>query len=602
MRIFGLDIQRAAALKPVSVKPLVDDSQAYNPEGLPFDPGRPLPPYTDSREPIVWAPPVGYNLLYQGSKKPGARVETLRAFADTCYPIRIVIEQLKREMRGLAVDIVAPEGEEDTSQHDELRAWLKHPDGDLLWTDWLNAVLEDVLVIGAVALGRLRTLDGSPAGLRPIDAANIVPVVNAHGRVPSSPARAYMQVLYGLPYLEYSRDQLIYRPFNVRTSSPFGFSPVEQTLLLCTLSVYSTLYHINVHTESTVPAGFLECPAAWSEGKIKDFEQYLNILMADDPTRKHKLIPVAAGTKYTKARDEIVYDPAFDEMIGRMFAWALGVAATPIVHQSSLGKGSEGLSQEALAAGLKPYQDFVEELLDDYVQNATIGKTVRLEPMPLGFGATDYEFEFVEQREEDRTLQLTEDTESVKLGLRTINEIRTARGEAPYGDEYPEADQPLVLTGTGFVPLAQPEPQPVPAALAANSGVGGEEGDAEAQDSGQGGEAAAGGQGDTGKAMRSDLRKWQRKAAADARRGRAARPFTSSAIPPWLKWRIEQGLAAGDVAKTFATATKVKPVGVSTDPAAAALVSDGVALWDHLLRRMFDYYVSKAVKEAQHGS
>ena len=75
---------------------------ANNPERLPFDPGIPLTPMTSEGEPIQWPPAIGWNLVYDPNKKFGIPAYMLRAFAENCPPVRIVISQLIGEARLVA--------------------------------------------------------------------------------------------------------------------------------------------------------------------------------------------------------------------------------------------------------------------------------------------------------------------------------------------------------------------------------------------------------------------------------------------------------------------------------------------------------------------
>ena len=577
---------------------LLTTQQQINPEGLLFDPGTPIPPTTTGITPISWAPPIGYNLTYSPDKRAGARHETLRTFADTCVPLRVVIEQLKREMIGLAVDIMPIDDTGDApdtdARREELRAWLHQPDGELSWQQWLNAVMEDLLVIGTPALARMRSEGGDPLGLRPINAENIAPIPTATGRMPYAPAAAYYQTLYGLPYREYTRDELIYKPFNYRTFTPFGFGPVEQTLMTAVQVLNANIFENNSYTESNIPPGLVQLPEGMGVQQIKEWQAYFDALMTGNQGELQRMKFVPFGSKYEPLKQRLPFQYEMWEFFTRIFAWALGVAATPVAKTSSLGKGSEGLSQEALAAGVKPMQAYIEAILDEYLDNADRGLTVTGESFPMGFGESRYTVEWIEQREENRAQQLAEDTQLVDRAVLTINEVRINRGVEPF--DVPEADMPMVKTATGYVALkglSEPKPAPVPFGVSPG-GPGVPAPGEEPKPGEKGSEQEA-----PDNTARADVARWRRKAKADQRAGRDPRPFVSSSIPPATRHWIERNIAAGDVTRAFQQPDKASMPRALDSVYGMAVAATGKVLWDGLLRKAVKHYLPQAIADAK---
>ncbi|MDD2857780.1 MAG: hypothetical protein PHU75_03810 [Candidatus Nanopelagicales bacterium] len=573
---------------------MAESERAVNLDAAPFTPSAPLAPTTTGVDPIVWAPGPGYNLTYTADKKDGTRNDVLRSFAENCPPIRVVIEQLKREMRGMAVDIVpldAKAQDADTPEQRELRQWLRRPDGRLSWGAWVNALIEDLVVIGAPAVARLRDVGGRPRGLRLIDSANIVPIVMADGCEPAPPAAAYYQVLHGQPYREYTTDELIYRPFNARTWTPYGYGPVEQTLLYCALALNRTLWYTQSYTEGTTPPGWGTLPKEWTAAQIAEFQKLMDAMMAGNGPNRQHIQYVPEGFTFIRGAEGSPWTYEFDEFLMRVFSWAIGVAPTPVVKNSTLGQGTEGLSQEALAAGVMPLQYYLEEILDDYVQNADSGLTVAGESIPMGLGASGYEFCFVDQREENKAQRLTEDDLLVKLGARTINEVRVSRGEDKLDE--PAADLPLVMTGTGYVLLSDvlKEPAPTPPALLPFTGQVNNSAEEPAEEPteepvGEPSEPSA----------KSDLAKWQRKVA---KAGGKARPFVSAAIPEWRRYQVETALKAGAGTRAFGKPASVP--GVTASPRAAAVAAEGAHLWEGLMKSWIAHYAAEAVAAVAEG-
>ncbi|MCJ7676750.1 MAG: hypothetical protein MUO35_03395 [Anaerolineales bacterium] len=602
---FSIESSRARKEMPdaIQVKPLSEEqARLINPEGARFTPGMPLPATSAGIEPIIFPPPIGTNLTYGDKKEQygGTRNDTLRFFADACTPIRVVMEQLKRELRGLAVDVLRKEedagprkkGPQETDpKRDALRVWLRRPDGELMFADWLNAVLEDLLVVGASALARLRTVAGEPVGLRPLDAAIITPILTPTGRSPEAPAPAFYQYAYGLPYREFTRDELLYRPFNRRTWTPYGYSPVEACLMYVILALNRTVWYTNAYSASNLPPGFFTLPDSWSPAMIAEFDK-LAVTMAGNTPDRHHAQHYPKGTTYEQVKSDPTWQYEFDEFLMRCFAWAIGVAPTPIVKTNALNQSGSGFSDEAVAGGLKPYQDFIEEMLDDYIASEEVGETCQGDSIPLGFGESEYTVEWIEDREENKDQQLKEDTELVKIAARTLNQIRESRGDEPYDEkEYPEANQPMVLTATGYVPLkgsSEPKPAPIPFGGPPPKGETPPQLAPNAEKLKD--QAAA-----TGGSEKADIAKWKRAAKADRRNCRCPREFESAVVPPGTRNWIERNLAFGEVSKAFRTPKRSDVQTFSTSQRTAVAIIDATNWWTKFLKSAAGHYTDSAV-------
>ena len=92
-------------------------------------------------------------------------------------------------------------------------------------------LLEDMLVIDAATLYPRYTRGGSLYSLDIIDGATIKPLIGEDGRSPEPPDPAYQQILHGVSAADFSADELLYLPRNVRAHRLYGMSPVEQIAL-----------------------------------------------------------------------------------------------------------------------------------------------------------------------------------------------------------------------------------------------------------------------------------------------------------------------------------------------------------------------------------
>jgi hypothetical protein len=588
MRLLGIEIKRVKKAEQAVVASSVPlnnamagmmqgalmqgQMTAYNPNGDPFSPMPPLPPSTPfGSPPIAWGPEIGYNLIYSTSKKGGATFEQLRALAQNASGIRIVIDDLKRQLRALHWDIVPKDAKVVGDEAQPVIEAFRKPDGETFFSDWLGKVVEDIVVCGAMSLGKMINLSGARGGLIPVDAATIVPIVTSEGRYPTPPNPAFYQYLYGLPYREYTSDEFIYRPFNPRSYSPYGYSAVEACLQLAVLVLQRSSYYINWYAGSNLPPKFISAPEGWPDSKILAFQEFIDNLMAGNTAQKHKAMVVPTGSTVVDGREEVEWKYEFDEYLMRAFSWCVGVSPVWVTKTSSLGVGSEGMNMNA-EAGVQVIQRFIEETLDEFIA--------------VDLGRPDLSFEWVEEKAENRDIQLREDDTLLKAGVVTVNEVRAGRGMEPFSD--PAAGRPMVLVQSGYVPLEAPAapiigspfggaPSPAPMAEAATSAA-----------------LRADAEGAAIKAEVVQYRNWVRKASGK-------RAFTWNHLSP-----EEQAVAKAadgtpeEVAAAVVKARRKKGVArVTESPEVAALMPRGAALFHVALERMTKRYKEEMLKEVR---
>src|SRR5512139_672100 len=171
---------------------------------------------------------VGYNVDMRPRSGEAVGFPELRAFSDNFDLLRLVIETRKDQLCSSAW-VIQPRGDKmkADARCDKAMEFFRMPDGEHGWESWLRMLLEDLFVIDAPTLYVRRTNGGDLYALEPIDGATIKRVIDATGRTPLEGA-AYQQILKGVPAVDYTSDELIYKPRNIRTNKVYGYSPVEQ--------------------------------------------------------------------------------------------------------------------------------------------------------------------------------------------------------------------------------------------------------------------------------------------------------------------------------------------------------------------------------------
>lgn len=126
--------------------------------------------------------PIGYNSQTQVRSTESITPQTLRALARNCDLMRIAIQMVKNQLRGLEWDITVVQGydaNEWEPRRQKVREFFRRPDSlnDIGFHDWFGAWLEDLLVLDAPSLLVIRDRAHRLVTLSQIDGATRKSVV-----------------------------------------------------------------------------------------------------------------------------------------------------------------------------------------------------------------------------------------------------------------------------------------------------------------------------------------------------------------------------------------------------------------------------------------
>ena len=178
--------------------------------------------------------PFGANLNYVPRSEGGISFAELRALADALPLLRAVIETRKDQIAAQNFTVrqrSRADLPDASARIDAALAFLARPDRRRSFGDWLRMLLEDLLVIDAATIYPRYDRAGKLYSLDVVDGATIKPLIGEDGRAPEPPDPAYQQILHGVPAADFSADELLYLPRNVRAHKLYGMSPVEQIAL-----------------------------------------------------------------------------------------------------------------------------------------------------------------------------------------------------------------------------------------------------------------------------------------------------------------------------------------------------------------------------------
>jgi len=384
----------------------------------------------------------GINLLQRPRPYEPVSFDDLRALADSWDILRLLVEtrkdQLSRLTWGFHPRLSAaskPMCLASDPRIMELTEFFESPDKEVDWDEWVRQLLEDLLVIDAPTLYNRRTRGGAIYGFEPIDGATIKRVITTDGRTPAPPLPAYQQVLKGMPAVDYTTDDIIYRPRNVRTHKVYGYSPVEQIIVTVNIALRRVTSVGQYFTEGNVPDSFIGVPETWNPDHIASFQKYWDALLEGDTGARRKAKFVPGGMKYIPTKDPDL-KAMFDEWLARIACFAFSVNPQPFINQINRATATVA-STSAKEEGLAPMKHWLTKLINFIVRTR--------------FGYRDIEFSFLTQEDMDPKVQADIRIAYAKSGLLSINRVREGMGEPP----KPGLDDLMVLTAQGYIPVGK---------------------------------------------------------------------------------------------------------------------------------------------------
>lgn len=394
-------------LKPIA--PVVPKEQQQSVEGRMFD-------Y-----------PVGYNTNIKPRAGENIGFAEMIALADSYDMLRLVIETRKDQMGGLRWSFaMRDDGKEPDERVKELTEFFQYPDKEHDWDTWLRMVVEDLLVIDAATLYPRKTKGGKLYALEAVDGATIKRVIDDTGRTPIPPDAAYQQIIKGVPVMNYTRDELVYRPRNVRTRRVYGYSPVEQIILTVNIALRRQTHQLQYYTEGNVPEALIGVPATWTVEQIKSFQAHWDMLIEGDTAQRRHAKFVPGDMKYQPTRDVVLKD-MYDEWLARVVCFAFSVSPLAFVNMMNRATG-ETAQEAAQAEGLAPLMLWVKSTIDFMVAKY--------------FGYTDIEFQWVNQEELDPEARARVHQIYITNKVLTSDEIRVDLGKKPLTDAEKEKAWP----------------------------------------------------------------------------------------------------------------------------------------------------------------
>ena len=476
--------------------------------GVPFGPGQAIlpgainPVRPDGRpDPRRYEYQVAQNLNVTETRL--IPFKTLRAAAEQIDIIRRCVEATKSKLIGLDWDITlandAIENIATDSGVDDIRAmaiakekfnpeitrlrqFWNMPDvtNGLIFADWLNMALEDVLVLDAWAIWPQMSVGGELLGLQILDGSTIKPLIDDRGMRPRSPYPAFQQILFGFPRSEFNAandmeeadgeftsDELSYLIRNRRSMSIYGLGPVERSLSLADIYLRRQQWLRAEYTDGVLPDLMFKTDANFGNNAdlLRAYENVLNDDLGGqtEQRKKARILPAGLEPVQFEGYGERFKD-VLDEYLVTSICGHFGLLPTEIGFMGKGGMGGaaihQGQAESSEVLGMLPLTQWMGKMISQLSHNY------------LGM-PRELEFRFAPSARQDSQAEATVLDQNVRGGRMTINEGRSKLG-LPLIDS-PDADRLLFVTGATTYKLEDEGWGPIDNSLAA--GLGGLEGE-----------------------------------------------------------------------------------------------------------------------------
>lgn len=375
--------------------------------------------------------------------KPGAGIDfaALRRFSTQYDVARAAINRRKRQLNGLEWSIVAADEDDETDYTKvsrDLRKEFNNIGGyKVRFREFIDTMVDDLLVLDAVALYKRPNLGGSLYQLKPVDAATIVLELDEDGGTPMPPEMAYKQVIRGKVTAEFTADEMYYEMLNPRTYTPYGLSPLETLVLGVSSALKSELFNLHMLTEGNIPEGFFGVPESWTPDQIKEFQALWDAALAGDTraTSKLKFVPSGKGaTGYEPAvKPSDMKYKELQEWLMMKTCMLFEIQPQELGFTDTVNKSTGEVQQDiGLNSGLVPLARFFEEIFTDVIQQ------------DMGYENLKFKYTGLDFTDEKRDAEVAEI--KIRSGQTTVDEVRKDRGQKPLG-----VDKPFVMGSPTFI-------------------------------------------------------------------------------------------------------------------------------------------------------
>lgn len=462
---------------------------------VPFNAGVKLSPYPINQPdgqgnfaPRLTEYPVSNNINLNDRPLP---FRLLRQCASTIDILQRCIQIKKAKQLGLDWDIILSDDatekvmreqgltrekamvyarEKFNDEISRVKEFWKNPDplNGLSFFDWLGLAVDEILTIDALAIYPQQTVGGDLLAFQVLDGATIKPLIDDRGFRPQPPETAYQQILYNYPRSNFeanisdeaadgvfNANELAYFIMTRRTTSIYGFSPVERSLTIANIYLRRQGWILAEYTDGVQSEIYLTTDTDFANPDQREgFQESINEDLAGQTKARQGAIVLPTGMKpmqlqsYAERFKDVLDDFLISSIASHFQILPTELGLTPKTGLG--GKGHEdGQAATSLAIGDIPLSRFLEQVINNLTYNY------------LG-APREIQFRFTTESRQDNLSIAQADDLDIKNGKLTLNAARSKSGQSLI--ESPLADQPMMVVGNqgffitddGLVPFVEP--------------------------------------------------------------------------------------------------------------------------------------------------
>lgn len=319
------------------------------------------------------------------------------------------------------------------------------------WTEWTRQLIDEMLTIDAGTILVRRNKKKLIADLPVIPGDTICRYVDDNGFTPAPPSPAYAQLWEGIPRINLTTDQLIYKPRNIVwggtvSSQLYGCSPTEAIAPELEVGALRLKFTKAFYETGNLPSAIQVIPIGTDPAKVAEAFKVLDGALSGNLEARRGIRHIQGFAENEKDQilfptEPLLFGP-YDDMYTHRVCFAYGVS--PQRLQRMMNRATAEQSQEAAEAeGLLPWLTWLKGIVNFIIQ--------------VLMGYDDYEFVWEMEQEQDIVKRMTADT-GYAPKIYTINEVREKNGDDPSSE--PNADKLGVFGPNGFIPIDSPPVAP----------------------------------------------------------------------------------------------------------------------------------------------
>lgn len=393
---------------------------------------------------------MAMNTQYGLRKTTNVTLQTLRRMSVTNWVDRTCISTLRDEITGIQWDIspINPKEPWDEKFQQFIKELLMRPNrNNENWRTLIDKVVEDVLVVDAGTIEKVRNKNGLLVELWHLDGATIRPVFDTHGVVGNP---AYEQYLPGQkeakPVAQWHNDDVIYIMWNPQGSIDsfgFGMSPVEAGLAVGTAFLYAEAYNLNFFKNNSIPAMIINMGKEVPPAEVDKFRAFLAAEMMGTQGFHQPVVTSFNEGFSVEPLLEKPADMAWEKYVEWQMRWKVALyRMSPQDIGFSLDQYKvEGQVQQQLSKNKAI--NSLKGVLKHYIDTEIIGD------LSFRHWNNNVQFQWIDTEVVDPLKQAQIDDIYLRTGKTSINELRQRDGQDPIMGGV----RPLIYGGSTVLPL-----------------------------------------------------------------------------------------------------------------------------------------------------